>query len=162
MSYTLLERLDKLTVATCNCGVKSPELEYHDDLCHYRSHSEAAARIRELETRQKENDAAFDEGLRAAKKAIRDYRALVKTRGWIVDIDTALTHIRDNITLLESSDNPQLKLLSLIEGIDRTCDTEYDGRMYTRCTSCGVDVDESVHSKDCSWWAIDSIIKKTS
>ena len=40
-----MNRLTLLTVASCNCGVKSPETKYHENCCHYRGHAEAADRI---------------------------------------------------------------------------------------------------------------------
>ncbi len=45
----LVKRLNALQVASCNCGVKTPETKYHEDTCHYRGHAEAAARISALE-----------------------------------------------------------------------------------------------------------------
>ena len=49
MTDDLVTRLTLLTVASCNCGVKTPETKYHEDGCHYRGHYEAVERITALE-----------------------------------------------------------------------------------------------------------------
>ena len=40
-----VEALARLTIGTCQCGVKSPELGYHKDYCRYRIAAQALKQI---------------------------------------------------------------------------------------------------------------------
>ncbi len=43
---TIEERLFLASIGGCTCAVKSPELQYHDNLCHYRIFEDASEIIR--------------------------------------------------------------------------------------------------------------------
>lgn len=41
----LTERLLMACVAGCDCGAKSPDIRWHDEMCHYRLFAEALGEI---------------------------------------------------------------------------------------------------------------------
>jgi hypothetical protein len=45
----LKERLFRACIAGCTCSTKTPDISFHDLLCHYRLFTEAAAEIGRLE-----------------------------------------------------------------------------------------------------------------
>lgn len=38
---SLIERMERLSIASCTCNTKRPEWDYHDQWCHYRVYHEA-------------------------------------------------------------------------------------------------------------------------
>lgn len=49
------------------------------------------------------------------------------------------------------------KLRATLGNISREYETEYDGRMYTICTSCGAQ-DDQPHKENCAWPTIDAFL----
>jgi hypothetical protein len=45
----LKERLFRASIAGCTCGAKSPDILWHDPLCHYRLFTESIGEISRLE-----------------------------------------------------------------------------------------------------------------
>jgi hypothetical protein len=46
-SNPLVDRLWQASVAGCSCVTKTPEIKFHDELCHYRLHMECVQALQE-------------------------------------------------------------------------------------------------------------------
>ena len=64
----LTERLVRAQIAGCNCFTKSPDIQYHSDLCHYRLHSEAEAELDRL----RDENRRLSEALRPFVEYVND------------------------------------------------------------------------------------------
>jgi hypothetical protein len=63
-------------------------------------------------------------------------------------------------TLREALELPEIKaLVEAVDAIDRSYETEYDGRMYHYCTGCNACLSEGIpHEKSCAWVTVDTAL----